>query len=225
LFVCLLCVFGLPLLFRRGAPLLSPCCCGFCGSLFACVLFVGGPVSPSGPSSWWSCWLPPCVGVFGAFSCGVFLCLLLFLSLFLRFLLRVPCRLSLGSVWRFRRFLSLLPLRLFPCRLCLRWLGVLLLCLTAWVGSLLLARFLFGCLVLLLLLFVGLLRLLVRRSLLWLPSSVLLFVRVRSVASVFVVLGLAVSGFVLLRLFEAFSFCSLPSGWGWWRSASASISS
>ena len=78
---------GVPLLFWRGAP------------LFACVLFVGGPVSPSGPSSWWSCWLPPCVGVSAFFLKGGLSWLLLFLFsrlLLLVLLCLVSCRPCLG---------------------------------------------------------------------------------------------------------------------------------
>ena len=85
--------------FSAGCPPAFPLCCCVCGSLFACVLFVGGPASPSGPSSWWSCWLPPCVGVSAFFLKGGLSWLLLFLSsrlLFLVLLCLVLCRPCLG---------------------------------------------------------------------------------------------------------------------------------
>ena len=112
---------GVPLLFWRGAP------------LFACVLFVGGPVlSLAGPSSWWSCWLPPCVGVSAFFLKGGLSWLLLFLFsrlLLLVLLCLVWCRPCLGVLAPLL-FLSLsagvvlllvgFVVRLLP--LCLRWL-------------------------------------------------------------------------------------------------------
>ena len=226
--------------FSAGCPPAFPLCCCVCGSLFACVLFVGGPVlSLAGPSSWWSCWLPPCVGVFGAFSCGVFLCLL-FLSFVLRLLLFVAFLLSLRSVLVWLRCLRL---PLFPCWVVRRCRSSL------FRASVLGLVFLvFGS--------PGLVRCLVVRVLLWpflpaslvvrvllplvssLPPSVLLLPLVlrSSWLALLVLVARSALGssvpcrtlpsvlrLLLLRLtlwlpseplLWAFSFCSLPSGWG-----------
>jgi hypothetical protein len=206
--VCL----GLSLLFVVAPP-----------SFFSFGSLCSGFLFLSAVSSWASGFLPagrprgfrvgsfPASG-FGVLSCGVFLCLLLSLSLFLRFLLVVLCRPFLGLACLFLRFLFLRPLLLslwLPWLLCL---GALLLCLIAWAGSRLPLRFLCGLRGLLLLWFavwglrLGLL------SLLWLRSSVPLCGLVLSAALVFVALGPVASGSALCLLPKLASSARLPSG-------------
>lgn len=182
---------------------------------FVCVLFVGGPVLPPVRPRGGRVGFLPCVGVSALSLKGGLSWLLLFLSsrlLLLVLLCLVWCRACLGVL---APLLSLslsvagLPLLVgfvvLLLLLCLRWLRCCV--------RLVLRVLLFPCV----LVVVGLLprssvRCLLLLLLLWVSAWLLLVGLARVLSSV-------------LCVPKAFSFCSLPSGWGWWRSAFASVNS